>query len=212
MRHMDQIIIENGSHSLSRSSKLDQLMGKKSVRATFKLRPEAVKIISVLAAQLGIKQKSLFDYLMEDEDALRAIAASSPADTAEKAQRVQKTFVVSQKSLTTLGVVTKHSPASRSELIERSIQRLLPVFEKERERQDKREQAFTMIENHFKQADVLFNEIKQLVGKDDFLFSLIKPILIQYVKAFAEIKKLVDRGKRISKLPFDALIRDKTER
>ena len=149
---------------------------------------------------------------MEDEDALRVIAASSPADTAEKAQRVQKAFVVSQKFSTTLEVITKHSPASRSALIERPIQRLLPVFEKERERQDKRERAFAMMENHFKQADVLFNEIKQLVGKDDSLFALIKPLLIQYAKAFAEIKKLVDRGKRISKLPFDALIRDQTER
>ena len=71
-------------------------------------------MLSILAAQLGIKQKSLFDYLMEDEDELYAIAESLPADAAEKEQRVQKTFVVSQKSLTTLEVVTKHAPGSRN--------------------------------------------------------------------------------------------------
>jgi hypothetical protein len=57
---------------------------------------------------------------MEDEDALRAIASSSPADTAEKAQRVQKTFVVSQKFLTTLAVITKHSQKLKNWLIEGS--------------------------------------------------------------------------------------------
>jgi hypothetical protein len=209
---MDERAIENGGDSPPRLDKLDDLLGKKSVRATFKLRPEAIEMLSILAAQLGIKQKSLFDYLMEDEDELHAIAESLPADTAEKEQRVQKTFVVSQKSLTTLDVVTKDAPGSRSELIERSIQRLLPVFVKERERQDKREQAFAMIENHFQQANDLHDEIKQLLGKDDALFSLIKPLMAHYAKAFAEIKKLIDKGKRISELPIDALTGDQPER
>jgi hypothetical protein len=209
---MDERAIENGGDSPPRLDKLDDLLGKKSVRATFKLRPEAIEMLSILAAQLGIKQKSLFDYLMEDEDELYAIAESLPADTAEKEQRVQKTFVVSQKSLTTLEVVTKDAPGSRSELIERSIQRLLPVFVKERERQDKREQAFAMIENHFQQSNVLLDEIKQLVGKDDSMFSLIKPLMVHYAKAFAEIKILIDKGKRISELPIDALTGDQPER
>ena len=168
-------------------------------------------MLSILAAQLGIKQKSLFDYLMEDEDELHAIAESLPADTAENEQRVQKTFVVSQKSLMTLEVVTKNVPGSRNELIERSIQRLLPVFVKERERQDNREKAFAMIENHYKQANALHDEIRHLVGKDDSLFSLIKPLIVQYAKTFAEIKKLIDKGKRISELPIDAFIGDQTD-
>lgn len=209
---MDEVIIENGGDLTPRLDNLDDLLGKKSVRATFKLRPEAIEMLSILAAQLGIKQKSLFDYLMEDEDELHAIAESLPAETPEKEQRVQKTFVVSQKSLTTLEVVAKHAPGSRSELIERSIQRLLPVFKKERERQDKREKALAMIEDHFKQANDLHDELKQLVGKDDALFSLIKPLMVHYSKAFAEIKKLVDKGKRISELPIDAFMGDQPER
>jgi hypothetical protein len=88
----------------------------------------------------------------------------------------------------------------------------LPVFVKERERQDKREQAFAMIENHFQQSNVLLDEIKQLVGKDDSMFSLIKPLMVHYAKAFAEIKILIDKGKRISELPIDALTGDQPER
>ena len=209
---MDEVIIKNGGDLTPRLDNLDDLLGKKSVRATFKLRPEAIEMLSILAAQLGIKQKSLFDYLMEDEDELQVIAESLPVETMEKEQRVQKTFVVSQKSLNTLELVAKHSPGSRSELIERSIQRLLPVFLKERERQDKREKAFAMIEDHFKQANDLHGELKQLVGKDDSLFSLIKPLIVHYSKAFAEIKKLVDKGKRISELTIDAFVGGQPER
>ena len=202
---MEELNIEKERNSLPRSGSLSDLLGKKSVRATFKLRPEAIEMLSVLAAQLGIKQKSLFDYLMEDEDALHAIAQSQPLDTAENNNRIQKTFVVSKRSLSTLGVVTKHAAASRNDLIERSIQRLLPVFEKERERQDKREDAFACIENHFKHANLLLGEIKEKLGKDDILYSLLEPVMAQYAKAFADIKKWVEKGKRISTLPVDVL-------
>jgi hypothetical protein len=202
---MEEMNIEKERNSLPRSGNLNDLLGKKSVRATFKLRPEAIEMLSILAAQLGIKQKSLFDYLMEDEDALHAIAQSLPSDTAENDNRIQKTFVVSKRSLSTLEVVTKHAAASRNDLIEQSIQRLLPVFEKERERQDMREDAFNRIENHFKEANFLLGEIGQKIGKDDILYSLLEPVMAQYAKAFADIKKWVEKGKRISTLPVDAL-------
>ena len=208
---MEEMSIEKRRNSLPQSGSLNDLLGKKSVRATFKLRPEAIEMLSILAAQLGIKQKSLFDYLMEDEDALHAIAQSPPRDTAENENRIQKTFVVSKRSLSTLEVVAKHAAASRNDLIERSIQRLLPVFEKERDRQDKREDAFTRIENHFKQANLLLGEIKQKLGKEDILYSLLEPVIAQYTKAFADIKKWIEKGKRISTLPVDALKQDPPE-
>jgi hypothetical protein len=53
-----------------RSYNFVDLLGKKSVKATFRLRSEVISILSILSTQLGIKQKSLFDYMMEDENAL----------------------------------------------------------------------------------------------------------------------------------------------
>ncbi len=73
------MIIENGSDSFLRSSKYGELMGKESVCARFKLRPEAVEMLSILAARTGIEQKSLFDGLIDDEDALCATAESFPS-------------------------------------------------------------------------------------------------------------------------------------
>ena len=59
--------------SLPRASTAD-LRGKQSVRATFKLTEGCIDAISIVAAHLGIKQKSLFDHLVEDDRSLRSIA------------------------------------------------------------------------------------------------------------------------------------------
>jgi len=56
---MHETLVQKQGDLPSRSDKLDDLLGKKSVRATFKLRPEAIEMLSILSAQLGIKQKSL---------------------------------------------------------------------------------------------------------------------------------------------------------
>ena len=58
------------SISLSKPSALD-LRGRQSVRATFRPSEDCIDAISILSAQLGIKQKSVFDHLMEDAQVLK---------------------------------------------------------------------------------------------------------------------------------------------
>jgi len=41
------------------------LRGRQSVRTTFKLSERSIDALSILAGQLGIKQKSLFDHLID---------------------------------------------------------------------------------------------------------------------------------------------------
>ncbi len=50
--------------SLSNTSAMD-LRGRQSVRATFRLSEACINAITILSAQLGIKQKSVFDHLWE---------------------------------------------------------------------------------------------------------------------------------------------------
>ena len=50
------------------------LRGRQSVRATFRLSEDCIDAISILAVQLGIKQKSVFDHLMEDDQVLKNVA------------------------------------------------------------------------------------------------------------------------------------------
>ncbi len=202
---MNESVINKRSNAPLQLTGIADLLGKKSVRATFKLHPNAIKLLSILASQLGIKQKSLFDFLMEDEDALHAMARSLPPDTGVKQRRIKKTFVVSQRSLAVLESATKHAPASRDALIERSIQRLLPVLEKERIRQRRRAEALSRIADHFKQLNALADEVKKVVGKEDTLYQSIVSVIATYEKAYAEMEKLVDKGRRLSEFTIDSL-------
>ena len=68
------------------------LRGRQSVRATFKLSSRAIDALSILAVHLGIKQKSLFDHLIEDVPSLNAIAREIETGEFRTLARVQKTF------------------------------------------------------------------------------------------------------------------------
>jgi hypothetical protein len=184
------------------------LLGKKSVKATFRLHPEVISVLSILSAQLGIKQKSLFDFMMEDVKALHAIARSLAPDRLDKDKRIRKTFVVSQKSLSTLNAVAEQFSASRDDIVELSIQRLLPVFEKEHRRQGNRERASAKIKEHFIQGKPLMDEIRRLVGEDDSLYRSFQSVMLSYAKTFTEIEALVDNGKQIYKLPIEFIKKD----
>ena len=202
---MDDSINNQRTDAPLQATRITDLLGKKSVRATFRLHPMAVELMSILASQLGIKQKSLLDYLMEDKDALHAIAESQPPDKAVNEQRVQKTFVVSQRALAVLDTVAKHFAASRNDLIERSIQRLLPIFEKERIRQQQRTEALSRIASHFDRGKKLVGDVKKMLGEDDALYQALASAMETYEKAVDDMQSRVDKGKRISEFPLDAL-------
>ena len=208
---MNDSNIKYDADSPLQATRITDLLGKKSVRATFRLHPTAVELMSILAAQLGIKQKSLFDYLMEDQDALQAIAESPPPDTSVEEQRIQKTFVVSQRSLNVLDTIAKHFAASRNDLIERSIQRLLPILEKERIRQVKRAEAFARIASHFDQGKALVNDVKAMVGEDDALHQSLVSVMDAYGKAVVDMQKRVNKGKRVTEFPLDVLRQDQSK-
>ncbi|MGD2038924.1 MAG: hypothetical protein PVH28_13610, partial [Desulfobacterales bacterium] len=101
------------------------LRGRQSVRATFKLSARSIDVLSIVATQLGIKQKSLFDHLIEDVQSLNAIANEIEDDVFEALERVQKTFVISRRTLTCLDQTSRQFNAPRDALVEYSIQRLL---------------------------------------------------------------------------------------
>ena len=50
------------------------LKGKQSVRTSFKLSEACIQAINIVTTQLGIKHRSLFDYLVEDTETLETIA------------------------------------------------------------------------------------------------------------------------------------------
>ena len=104
-----------------------RLRGHQSVRTTFKLSERSISALSILAGQLGIKQKSLFDHLVEDVKVLQAIARE--VDTfPEHRPRVAKTYVISRRTLENLETVSSKFNTPRDALVEFSIERTLPLI------------------------------------------------------------------------------------
>jgi len=188
--------------SLPQTSAAD-LMGKQSVRATFRLTAACIDAISILSAQLGIKQKSLFDHLMEDAESLVAIAREAESAMLEKEKRTQKTFVISKKSLFTLDAISKQFKSPRDDLVEVSVRRLLPIIAKERKQQDRRQGLSSKISEHLNDGIALLDEIKRQLGKEDLISKTMDAVIETYKKAYIAIGSYIEKGKRIEDFPLE---------
>jgi hypothetical protein len=173
------------------------LRGRQSVRATFRLTAGCIDAISIVAAHLGIKQKSLFDHLVEDSRSLNAIAREIRNIKLTPPSRIQKTFVISRKSLSSLDKVSKNFNAPRDVLVELSVKRLLPIIAMEREKHHKRKQTLAAIARHFKAGTTLLNQLKDQLGDEDPICLKLKTVMKVYENAYLNIENFIDKGKII---------------
>ena len=169
--------------------------GRQSVRATFRLSEACIDAISILSTQLGIKQKSIFDHLMEDARALKEIALHLDDLQFELHERVQKTFVVSRRSLSFLEAISSKHNAPRDALVEYSVRRLLPLITKEREKHEKRKELFAEISDHFTKGETLLSKAAEQLGPDDPVVNKLKSSVSAYKNALEGITILIERGK-----------------
>ena len=108
----------NESKIRQKDFSLDVLKGMQSVRATFTLPKYAINLISTIASQLGVKQKSIFDHLVENKDNIEQIADEAKQYEPEKKQRKQKTFVLSRNCLSLLDTFAREYKLPRDVLVE----------------------------------------------------------------------------------------------
>jgi hypothetical protein len=170
------------------------LRGRQSVRATFKLSARAIDVLSIVATHLGIKQKSLFDHLIEDVKSLNVIANEIEDEAFGALERIQKTFVVSRRTLSCLEETSRQFNAPRDALVEYSIQRLLPVIAKERERHSKRKEVLNDINAHLEQGLKILQKARSLLGEEDPVYTRFESAMHGLVNAQAHIEDYVKRG------------------
>jgi hypothetical protein len=175
------------------------LRGRQSVRATFRLSEDCIDAISILAAQLGIKQKSVFDHLMEDAHVLKNMASELENTEFDRRERVQKTFVISRKSLSYLDMISSEYNAPRDALVESSVRRLLPIIAKERKKHEKRKQLLSEMSDHFAKGQKLLAKAKQMLGKDDIIVVKLQNAVSVYQHALEDISNFIEKGKMIEK-------------
>ena len=173
------------------------LRGRQSVRATFKLSAKAIEAMSIVAVHLGIKQKSLFDHLIEDAQSLKLIAREVEAERFNTIRRIQKTFVISRKTLSSLDETSKRFNAPRDALVEYSIQRLLPVIAREREKHRRRIEILRDMNENMENGLRILQKSKTLLGEDDPVFLRWESAMKTLVNTQRDIEAFIERGKII---------------
>jgi len=182
--------------SASEPTTLD-LRGRQSVRATFRLSEACIDAISILSAQLGIKQKSVFDHLMEDDRVLNNMARDLENTKFDRQERIQKTFVVSRRSLSFLDMISRRHNAPRDALVEYSVRRLWPIIENEREKHQKRKALLTEISHHFAAGENLLSKAVRDLGEDDPIVDKLETTMAVYRNVLSAIAAFIEKGKII---------------
>jgi hypothetical protein len=181
-----------------------ELRGRQSVRATFKLTDSCIEAISIVAAQLGIKQKSLFDHLLQDTQTLNAIASQFRNARLQTANRVQKTYVISRGALLSLEEVARNFNAPRDALIEFSVQRLLPVIAQERELHGHRKAIFEKVDRHIQAGRELLEEAYTELGASDPLTDRLASAMNAIESAFRHMSAYIEKNEGIEDFEPDA--------
>ena len=176
---------------------LSELRGRQSVRATFKLSGKAIEAISIAAAHMGIKQKSLFDHLIDDVELLAVVAREIESKRFLMLKRVQKTFVLSRRTLCSLEEVSKDSNTPRDALVEYSIARLLPVIEEERKKHEKRKKILMEIGKYLEQGEEISEKADKALGEEDMLSEKLKGAVCTLRGVYETMASFVERGKVI---------------
>ena len=195
-----KLYTETDDISLGPSLDANTLRGRQSVRATFRLPPPIIELLSIAANQLGIKQKSLFDQLVEDREVLEQVAAGAAGWRRSVAdQRQQKTFVVSRDALISLEFVAKTHGIPRDLLVEISINRLLPVISSEQEKQAKRKVILAELEEFLQLGEAVLARAGEMLGADDPAFRQLSLALGQGGRAVEELRGRVEKGRAMER-------------
>lgn len=172
-----------------------QLKNRQSVRATFRLSQQAIDLLTICASLLGIKQKSLFDQLVDDKSVLKCIAQKAQENRPNTdGQRQQKTFVLSRNSLINLNRTAKAQKVPRDLLVEMSIDRLVPIINKEKEQHKKRKKLLALLDDYYQNGQKLLAHAEHLVGTEESFYDLLYDQIEIQRKTIRAVEAIIQKG------------------
>lgn len=187
--------IDDQSLDSTINSTMFDLRGKQSVRATFKLSQKAIDSIGLVAIHLGIKQKSLFDHIIDDLDALDSLAQQIQMRQFNKIPRRQKTYVLSRKTIEALEAISQAYNTPRDALVEYSIKKLESIISVEKERHKERKILQQNIIDHFQQGKRLYQTAINILGKNDPFCKRMEKAVFACQKTQEELSGFIEKSK-----------------
>ena len=176
---------------------VEGLKGRQSVRATFNLPEEMIQLFALVAAQFGLKQKSLFDQLVENRETLGRVAAEAGEYRRRKDGRRAKTLVVSKRSLELLETVARERNLPRDVLVELSLRRLLPLLQQEQQRHGRRVVVSSATMEFYLQAEKLLRQVEDRLGRDDQVYYLVASLVAKCQETSSRLQEIVAKGEPV---------------
>ncbi|PIE64671.1 MAG: hypothetical protein CSA26_07235 [Desulfobacterales bacterium] len=173
------------------------LRGRQSVRTTFKLTPRCIDALSVLSGQLGIKQKSLFDHIIDDMQRLKSFAGEFESTLGLSSARVPKTYVISRKTLDILEQVSKEYRAPRDALVEFSIERIMPLIQEEKKKHERRKRLLDRVGELDRKGRELLEEASRVLDQDDPVLDRIYLMYRAIDNGCNDVNGIIDKGRRL---------------
>jgi hypothetical protein len=171
------------------------LRGKQSVRATFKISQRAIDAIGMVAVHMGIKQKSLFDHIIEDLEALDALAQTIQIRKFRQIERKQKTYVLSRKTIDALEAISETYGMPRDALVEYSVQKLGSIISSEKLKHEERKILQKEMTDYFDQGRLLYQKAVSILGEDDPFCRRIEKALLACRKTEEDINDFLEKSK-----------------
>ncbi len=173
------------------------LKGRQSVRTTFKLSPRCIDALSLLAGQLGIKQKSIVDHLVDDTQTLHALAREAVQRDSMADDRVAKTYVISRRTLESLETVSKRFQTPRDTLVESSIERIMPLLKEEKRKHQQRKHLQDRLQQLLQASKELLEQADAVLDADDPVADHIVLMARTVQNGCSEVGQIIERGRRL---------------
>ena len=170
----------------------DELRAKQSVRTTFKLPEKTINLLKVSAKHLSIKQKTLLDQLLEDENALELLADDAITHARDENKCRPKTFVLSQKALDLIEKISYRHDIPRDFLVELSVSRLSSYIDSLAQTHEKRRTLFKDLDLYSGHLDDLLGRASAELKQDDVFLVKVENLAQRTQKHINEIRKTVN--------------------
>jgi hypothetical protein len=175
------------------------LRGRQSIRVAFKLTPNCVEAMNILGAHLRLKPKSLFDHMVQERQALEAMADQARTHRRDETPRVTKTYVISRDAASALDEVAREVKIPRDLLVETSVRHLMPLIQKEQVRHKARKIFLAKMEGHLNEGRQLHAEMVARLGRNDPMCDKMNLVMDAYERAFAAMAQYIKKGENIER-------------
>lgn len=173
------------------------------IRVTLRISEECGNDILWLARYCKTTQKGVFDIIArsrlvrqtKENDVLLSALISSGVEARRKLAKVRKAQVMSRNAQKFFGMLSKQYSVSRDILIEALLRATRIIAETDRQPiVEKHKEALKIVNAFWKEADIIENKLKELLGDEDPIINRFGYVIIYIMNLSNSISTEIEEG------------------